>query len=103
MDFKDRTTEWIHKPKFSEAPESDRNEYYRGLLNDFRKEHKQLDNFLLGLDELLKAEKNEGYSNIVKSLTEKRNGHGLHLRIQSSTLLSDYIIGAYPLIRHMNT
>ena len=66
MDFKDRTTEWIHKPKFSEAPESDRNEYYRGLLNDFRKEHKQLDNFLLGLDELLKAEKNEGYSNIVK-------------------------------------
>ena len=91
MDFKDRTTEWIHKPKFSEAPESDRNEYYRGLLNDFRKEHKQLDNFLLGLDELLKAEKNEGYSNIVKFI----DGEAEWTWIASEDSIFDALIRLY--------
>lgn len=91
MDFKDRTTEWIHKPKFSEVPESDRNQYYRGMLNDFRKEHKQFDAFLLELNELLKAEKNEGYSNIVKFI----DGEAEWTWIVSEDSIFDVLIRLY--------
>ena len=93
MDFKDRTTEWIHKPKFSEAPESDRNQYYRGMLNDFRKEHKQFDEFLIRLTELLKAEKNDGYSNIVKFI----DGEAEWTWIASEDSIFDALIKLYNL------
>lgn len=93
MSFEDRTREWIHKPKFSEVPESDRNQYYRGMLNDFRKEHKQFDEFLIRLNELLKAEKNDGYSNIVKFI----DGEAEWTWIASENSIFDGLIKLYNL------
>ena len=66
MPFEDRTREIIYKKNFHPGPTLKLEENSRQYLKDFREEHKQFDEFLIGLGELLKAENNDEYSNLIK-------------------------------------
>ena len=65
-EFKERTREWVHKPVFHGAPISWAREYFRGRLNQFRKEHKQFDNFLIEINKLLKSKNDPDFINLEK-------------------------------------
>ena len=64
--FIGRTREWIHRPVFHGAPISWAKEYFQGRLKQFRKEHKQFDDFLVEINELMKAEQNVDFANLEK-------------------------------------
>ena len=72
MLFEDRTREIIYKKHFYPGPTWKLEENFRQHLVDFREEHKQFDEFLIGLGEILKAEKNEEYSNLIKFIDVKQ-------------------------------
>ena len=66
MNLDKRTREWIHKPVFDGAPLSWTQRYFQGKLKEFRKEHKQFDRFLIGINKLMQAENDDDFANIEK-------------------------------------
>lgn len=66
MSLNERTREWIHKPVFHHVPVSAAKIYLQGRLEKFRKEHKEFDEFLIGIGELLKSDYDPYLKNIKK-------------------------------------
>lgn len=70
-ELKERTREWIHKPVFHGAPISWAREYFQGRLKQFRKEHKQFNDFLIEINRLMKADNNPFFANLEKFIDGK--------------------------------
>ena len=86
MLFEDRTREIIYKKHFYPGPTWKLEENFRQHLVDFREEHKQFDEFLIGLGELLKAENNDEYSNLIKFIDGKPRGNWVASKISMITV-----------------
>ena len=65
----ERTREWIHKPVFHGAPVSWAQKYFQGRLEEFRDEHKEFDEFLNEIGELINLENNHDFDNIKKFIS----------------------------------
>lgn len=87
MPFEDRTREIIYKKHFYHGPTWKLEENFRQHLVDFREEHKQFDEFLIGLGEILKAENNDEYSNLIKFIDGKPRGNWVASKISMITAL----------------
>ena len=86
MPFEDRTREIIYKKHFYPGPTWKLEENFREHLVDFREEHKKFDEFLIGLGELLKAENNDEYSNLIKFIDGKPRGNWVASKISMITV-----------------
>ena len=86
MLFEDRTREIIYKKHFYPGPTWKLEENFRQHLVDFREEHKQFDEFLIGLGEILKAENNDEYSNLIKFIDGKPRGNWVASKISMITV-----------------
>ena len=62
--MEERTREWIHKPMINGVPVSWAEQYLQNLLKKYREEHPQFDEFLMGIDELLKNDDDPDLCNI---------------------------------------
>ena len=62
--MEDRKREWIHKPVYGCGPLNNMKNYFRRRLQEFREEHKEFDEFLVGLHALLKKEPDPDYKNL---------------------------------------
>ena len=86
MLFEDRTREIIYKKHFYPGPTWKLEENFRQHLVDFREEHKKFDEFLIGLGEILKAENNDEYSNLIKFIDGKPRGNWVASKISMITV-----------------
>ena len=75
MTLEDRKRKIIHKPTFNGVPISWARTYLIGRLKSFRKENPEFDTFLNEISELIKDEKSDDYSNLIKFINNEGEGN----------------------------
>ena len=75
MSLEDRKRKIIHKLTFQGVPLSWAREYILGRFKSYRKDNPEFDVFLDEIGELLKAEKNDDYANLIKLINNEGEGN----------------------------